>query len=118
MSRWVRFFIILLVGFGAGLLYGWVLDPVEYVDTFPETLREDYQADYILMVAEAYQGERDLDLAVERLTYLGFIPPESLVENAMYFAVQNGYAPSDLGLLRNLSEALKDQDAIDGGAQP
>ena len=106
MSRWVRFFLVLIIGFAIGLLYGWVIDPVEYVDTFPETLREDYKADYVLMVAEAYQIERDIDVAVERLAFLGFVPPNNLVEDAMYFAVQSGYSPQDLGLLRNLSDAL------------
>jgi hypothetical protein len=106
MSRWVRFFLVLIIGFGIGLLYGWLIDPVEYVDTFPETLREDYKADYILMVAEAYQFERDIDLAVERLSFLGFVPPESLVQEAMYFAIQSGYSPVDLGILRNLSDGL------------
>jgi len=106
MSRWVRFFLVLIIGFAIGLLYGWVIDPVDYVDTFPGTLREDYQADYVLMVAEVYQVERDLDLAVEQLTFLGFVPPENLVEEAMYFAVQSGYTPQDLALLRNLSDAL------------
>lgn len=106
MSRWVRFFLVLIIGFAIGLLYGWVIDPVEYVDTFPETLREDYKADYVLMVAEAYQVERDIDAAVERLAFLGFVPPNDLVEEAMYFAVQSGYSPQDLGLLRNLGDAL------------
>ena len=123
MSRWVRFFLVLIIGFGIGLLYGWVIDPVEYVDTFPETLREDYKTDYVLMVAETYQVERDIDLAVERLSYLGFIPPESLLEEAMFFAVKSGYSPEDLGLLRNLSdglskEAFQVEGVIEGGSQP
>jgi hypothetical protein len=118
MSRWLRFFIILIICFGIGLLYGWIIDPVDYVDTFPETLRNDYKADYILMVAEAYQVERDIDQAVERLAFLGFTPPESLVENAMYFAVQSGYSPTDLGLLRTLSDALLVERTIEGVTQP
>jgi len=118
MSRWIRFFIVLIIGFGIGLLYGWVISPVEYVDTFPETLREDYKTDYVLMVAEAYQTERDITLAIERLAFLDFTPPASLVENAMYFAVQSGYTPSDLGLLRNLSDVLNPVPAIQEGTQP
>jgi len=118
MSRWLRFFIFLIIGFGIGLLYGWVIDPVEYVDTFPESLREDYKADYVLMVAETYQVEGDTNLAMERLAFLGFSPPQNLVEQAMVFAVQSNYAPSDLGLLRNLSDALRVDTLSDGGTQP
>jgi hypothetical protein len=51
MSRWTRFLIAIAVGLALGLLYGWVLSPVKYVDTTPNTLRADYQTDYVLMVA-------------------------------------------------------------------
>jgi hypothetical protein len=118
MSRWLRFFIVVAIGFGIGLLYGWVIEPVEYVDTSPETLRADYQADYVLMVAEAYQTEQDIKAAVERLAFLGFSPPVTLVERAMAYAVQAGYAPSDLAILRALSDALMATTGIEGNAQP
>lgn len=118
MSRWFRFFIVLIIGFGIGLLYGWVISPVEYVDTFPETLRDDYKADYVLMVAEIFQAEGDINLAVERLAFLGFTSPQTLVEQAMYAAIQSGYAPADLGLLRNLSDALLSESFVEGSAPP
>ena len=58
-SRWILFIIAILAGAGLGLLYGWVINPVDYVDTAPDTLRIDYKTDFVLMVAEAYQGESD-----------------------------------------------------------
>lgn len=118
MSRWFRFLIAVAVGFGLGLLYGWVISPVEYVDTTPETLRADYRADYVLMVAEAYHAERDTNLAMERLTFLGFSPPLKLVEEAMAYAVQKGFAPADLGLLRALNDALVVATNVGGNNQP
>ncbi len=118
MSRWTRFFIVLIVGFGLGLLYGWVIDPVEYVDTGPESLRNDFRADYVLMVAEAYQVERDVNLAVGRLTFLGSGTPAEKVEQAMFFAVQSGYSPVDLGILRTLSDALQVGDKSRGAENP
>jgi len=118
MSRWIRFLLVLIIGFGIGVLYGWVIDPVGYVDTYPEALREDYKTDYILMVAEAYQVERDLGLAVKRLAFLGTSPPENLVERALYFGVEKGYAASDLGLLRILSDALMADIMIEGESVP
>ncbi len=118
MSRWFRFFIAVAIGFGLGLLYGWVISPVEYVDTNPETLRADYRADYVLMVAEAYHAEKDLNLAMERLAFLGFSPPLELVEQAMAYAVQKGYAPADLGLLRSLNDALAAATSVGVNTQP
>jgi hypothetical protein len=118
MSRWFRFFLAVAVGIGLGLLYGWVISPVEYVDTTPETLRVDYRADYVLMVAEAYHTEQDISLAVERLAFLGFSPPSELVEEAMAYAVQKGYASADLGLLRTLNDALIAATGVGGSNQP
>jgi hypothetical protein len=112
MSRWIRFFIVLAIGFGIGLLYGWVIDPVEYVDTAPVSMRSDYKTDYVLMVAEAYQVDQDISLAVQRLSFMGGAFPVKVVEDAIFFAVQSGYAPVDLGLLRDLS------DALGGGTTP
>jgi len=117
MSRWARFFIVLFIGIGVGLLYGWVIDPVDYVDTYPDALRQDYKALYVLMVAETYQKERDLDQAIERL---GFFDdsPDSLVEATLYFAVQNEYPVTDLGMLRTLSDAILAESNTSGETQP
>ncbi len=106
MSRWIRFFIIIIVGIGLGLLYGWLIDPVDYVDTPPNTLRADYKTDYVLMVAEIYGVEGDAEAAVIRLTYLEDPSPVDSVQDALIFAVDIGYSADDLRLLRDLSDAL------------
>ena len=118
MSRWLRFFIIILVGIGLGLLYGWVIDPVDYVDTVPSSLRADYKADYVLMVAEIYGADRDAEAAVMRLTYLGDPSPVDSVQNALIFAVEAGYSPEDLRLLRDLADALAPLIPPAEGASP
>ena len=47
MSRWTLPLLALLIGIALGLVYGWIISPVEYVDTTPDTLRADYRADYV-----------------------------------------------------------------------
>lgn len=106
MSRWVRFFIAILVGLGLGLYYGWVVSPVEFVDTIPTTLREDFQTDIVLMVAEIYQADGDLAAAVHRLAFLGERPPLEVTQAAVEFATQAGYSARDLDTLDNLLQAL------------
>ena len=118
MSRWIRFIIIIVVGIGLGLLYGWLIDPVDYVDTTPDTLRTDYKADYVLMVAEIYSQERDAEAAVIRLTYLGDPSPLDSVQNALGFAVEAGYGAEDLRLLRDLSDALAPLSPTEGNSAP
>ena len=113
MSRWIRFLLVMIVGISAGLLYGWVLNPVKYVDTTPDTLRIDYKTDYVLMVAESYHDDKNLDLAVRRLAILGE-PPAEMALQAILFAEQNGYTDSDLQLMRSLSGQLQLMDSSSG----
>jgi hypothetical protein len=45
MSRWMKFLTAILLGAAAGLFYGWVVNPVEYVEITPRSLRVDYKTD-------------------------------------------------------------------------
>lgn len=109
MVRWLLFFIAIALGAAAGLYYGWVMNPVEYTDTTPDSLRIDYKADYVLMVAEAYQAEKDLEMAAGRLNLLGIVPPAETVARAIIFAstVQPPYSQTDLALMQTLARDLQ-----------
>ena len=107
MRRWIGFILAVLVGIAAGLFYGWVVNPVKYIDITPAMLRVDYQSDYVLMVAEAYQSDGDLALAARRLAVLGDTPPVEIMRQAMIFAAQAPYADSDQELLSQLASALQ-----------
>ncbi len=110
MSRWTLFFLILLLGLGLGLVYGWVINPVSYQDTTLASLRIDYKTDFTLMVAEVYHQEGDLDWALNRLTLLEDKSPVISVDNALKFASQADYTLPDMFLLRDLSNAIKELD--------
>jgi len=118
MKRWIWFLLIVILGIGVGLLYGWVINPVKYVETTPAKLRSDYQTDYILMVAEAFQAEGDLDLAARRLAVLGDSPPAEIVRQGMILATQINYADSDQELLSQLASSLQTWVPAPGGTQP
>ena len=107
MSRWIRFLLAIAIGAAGGLFYGWVLNPVKYVDTTPDTLRIDYKSDYVLMVAESYSSDSDLDLAARRLALLGDTPPVDIVREAVLFAERQGYVDTDVTLMRHLFSALQ-----------
>ncbi|MFV1948513.1 MAG: hypothetical protein ACC633_01115 [Anaerolineales bacterium] len=108
MSRWSLFLLVLVIGLGLGLLYGWVINPVSYQDTTLESLRIDYKTDYALMVAEVYHHEKNLEWAMNRLTLLEDSSPLVSVENALKFASQAEYTLPDMFLLRDLLNALKE----------
>jgi hypothetical protein len=118
MRRWIWFLIAVLVGIAGGLYYGWYVNPVKYVETTPATMRIDYQTDYILMVAEAYQAEGNLDLAARRLAVLGETPPAEIVRQAMIYAAQIRYADSYQDLLGKLASDLQTWNPLLGAPTP
>jgi hypothetical protein len=105
--RWIFIFIALVIGIGAGLAYGWVIDPVEFFDLTPDTLRADYKADYVLMTAEAYRLEQDPGLAARRLAIFGSQSPSSIAATGLDYARTNGFADSDIALIQELVTALQ-----------
>jgi hypothetical protein len=106
-QRWLLFVFSIAVGIGLGLYYGRVISPVEYVDTTPATLRVDFRADYTLMVAETFQSEQNLENAARHLAILGSQPPTEIITEALNFARQNGFAPTDIATLQDLNVAMQ-----------
>jgi len=117
MLRYVLFVFAIILGVALGVFYGREVNPVELVDASPDTLRIDYQADYVLMVAEVYETERDAALAVRQLALLGSAPPTELINEALAFALDAGFQPDDLVLMRDLGEILSTWDpGLEGSA--
>jgi hypothetical protein len=112
--RWFLFLITMALGAVLGLLYGWMVSPTSQVGAAPSSLRSDYQADLVLMVAESYQVDRDLVQAVRRLAPLGEIPPEQHLTQAIALATQVGYSPVDIELMEILAADLRDWDPAAG----
>ncbi len=105
--RLLFFALAILVGVAAGLVYGWLINPVSYADTGMDKLRSDYKTDYVLMVAEVFHTERDLSRAIAHLTLLGTEKPAVYVNEAILFAGNHGYAPADINLMLYLAQSLE-----------
>jgi hypothetical protein len=106
MLRWFLFLVAISFGIAAALYVGWVILPQQTIETSPATLRMDYKTDYVLMVAEAYQADGDLDLALERLALLEGRTPQVTVAEALVFASRNRYTEADLATMQALSSVL------------
>jgi hypothetical protein len=106
-SNWIKIFIAMLIGIALGLVYGWVIAPVEYVDVTPNILREDYRADYVLMVAEAHQHEQDPETAARRLAILGSESPAQIVASTLSYAANNSFTENEILLLQDLLTAMQ-----------
>jgi hypothetical protein len=103
----IKIAVTLVIGIALGLVYGWVIDPIQYTDITPNLLREDYQVDYILMVAEAYQQDFDPDTAARRLAILGSQSPAALTTSALEYANRNGFTQNEIQTLQSLLTAMQ-----------
>jgi hypothetical protein len=63
--------VAVVAGIGIGLLFGYVIAPVEWVDGTPEQLREDLRVDYLRMTIATYSQNQDVDKAIARYQALG-----------------------------------------------
>ena len=106
-SLWVFIVLALLLGIGIGIAYGWYVDPVDYFDTTPDTLRADYKADYVLMTAEAYQGEHDPGLAARRLAIFGTKSSSAIAAEGLAYARSHGFSDSEIAIMQELVTALQ-----------
>ena len=119
LKRFIWFLIMIAMGAVGGLAYGWILNPVQYVDTAPQSLRADYKADYILMVAEIYEGDRNLETAQARLAFFGSRPPQQIVSEGILAAQRIGYEVEDLEKMGRLMQAFQAaQTPVPQGEQP
>jgi hypothetical protein len=98
----------LVAGLLLGLLYAWVLAPVEIVDTDFSTLRSDLKQEYVRLVAASYALDLDAQKAGQRVTALGSTWPTVVQETA---AAAEG---QDAVRLTQLSQVL---DALQASGQ-
>ena len=77
------FFLIVVAvvaGLGLGLLVGWVLWPVEWINAAPENMRVEYQSDWLNMAIDSYSVNQNDELAIQRFSYLGETGPALLAQ--------------------------------------
>jgi hypothetical protein len=67
LARWAPLLASLAIGLALGLVYTWVVNPVEITNTYPALLRTDYRWSWVRMAALSYVAEGDLGRAQARL---------------------------------------------------
>jgi hypothetical protein len=103
----VFFFLAIAIGVAFGVLLGWAFNPLKTINTGLDSLRIDYKTDYLLMVAQLYQFDRDLPAALVRLSTLGGNDPTDLMQMAIDYATQHDYASADINTIQNLADAIE-----------
>jgi hypothetical protein len=69
--KWVLPLVAAVIGVGVGMVYAWVINPVQWVDGVPQQLRTDLQQDYMRMAIDSHSVNRDAELALIRFEALG-----------------------------------------------
>lgn len=96
----------LAAGIIVGLLIGWVVWPVSYVDTSLEDLSPEEKEDYILLVAHVYYSDGDLEKAKARLEKLGLPNVNQSLSALIDRYISEGRNEEDIRALVSLADGL------------
>lgn len=104
--------LLLIAGFLFGLLFGYVIAPVNFVDATPAYLRADLQEDYLRMAIDSFRLNADPNLAVQRWQNLGPGAQEA------YNRIQEDPRGADPGVIKIYGEVITSvlSDVIDANA--
>ncbi len=106
MSRWIFLVLGFGIGLAGGLYYAWLLSPVEYVDTAPDSLRADFRADYLGLIASAYASSGDLVRARTRLALFPELNASAELAELAQQRLADGFAETEASALAQLASAL------------
>ena len=96
----------LVIGVTLGLVYAWVVNPVEYVDAPPYALRSDFKDQYRTLIAMAYLYNGDLERAIYRLDALKDEDITRTIAMQAQQALAEGRPESETQALGRLAVAL------------
>ncbi len=105
-KRQIGFMIAILVGLFAGLIIGWLLIKTPVRNASLDSLRGDYQADYVLMVAEKFAADQDVLTATALLRDISPSDPAASIKQALILGQQLGYSQRELQLITLLETAM------------
>jgi hypothetical protein len=108
-SRLIGFLIVILLGTAGGMVLGWRYLPAVVNTTRLQDLRADYKADYVLMVAESYAVDGDIDNALENLEKINPGNPLRAVQEGLLTAQQMGYETWEMRYMADLEMAVREQ---------
>jgi len=102
----VLFSLTAAVGLAGGLYYTWILDPVEYYDTSPNTLFDRDKALYLALIGDLYVYEGDLARTEARLAELGVAADGPTLARFIEVYLDSGGRPEEVRNLAHLAEDL------------
>ena len=110
-SNWAPLVVGLVVGAGAGLIYGWVVQPARTTQAAPASLRADFQEEYAALIASAHAATGDLPRARARLALLPGATDGDHIAALAQAWLATGHPESEARALAALAAALGDPTA-------
>ena len=91
---------LFVFGLAVGLVWGYWVDPVDFVDATPSYLRADLQEDYLRMAIDSYRLNPDPNLAVARWKGLGIGAQQAFTN------IQNNPQQADPAVIKSYGELV------------
>lgn len=115
---WIGLFVGLAVGLGIALVYTWAINPVIEYDTAPWQLGDEARDQYLALIALAYQHDRNLERAGERLQAFGYDKPGVEVARVACDFFRNAEDPALTAGLVSLARAYGEATCADIAMPP
>ena len=104
-----------IAGLIVGLIWAWVVQPVQWTDGTPEVLRSDLQEDYLRMAIDSYRLTGDVNAANRRYEALGSAKAD------VYSKIQGNPGTQDPAAIQNyglLIQRVEQIQAAPSGSAP
>jgi hypothetical protein len=108
-EEWLPIALGLMLGLAIGLYYSWVLNPVEFVETSPASMRDDFKADYLALIASAYTYSGDLARAEARIAIFREPNPAVIFSELAQTRLAMGRPQSETRAIALMAAALGDR---------
>jgi hypothetical protein len=105
------FLLAMAAGAGGGLLYTWVLEPVDSYESAPDGLRDRDKLLYLTLIGDLYAYEDDIEEAKARLAAVGVEADGSTLADYIELHLE---ADGRLEEVRNLARLAQDLGAYGG----
>ena len=105
------FVVATVAGLAGGLLYTWILDPIESYESAPDALRVEDKMVYLAIIGDLYAVEGDLPLAEARLAALDVQADGPALAGLIESYLDSGGRPE---AVRNLAHLAQDLGASGG----
>ncbi len=106
IAQWWALILGLAIGLTGGLVYTWVINPVELVNTDPALLRVDFRREWVRLAALSYVATGNMDRAMARFKTIDSETVEHALSNLIEEYAAAGRQAETLRSLTTLAQAL------------